>query len=86
MDIFFWVMIGLFAAFMAKTQLPAQREEGMLGLLAAGLIGAVATGWLVHTLGRSGGFLGMVWVSHVAALLGAVVLLVVQRAATSQRV
>jgi len=84
MEIFYWVLIGLFAAFLAKVTFPADRDEGILGLLAVGILGAVLGGWIMHALALRGMMGSGVW-SEVVAFVGAVVLLVLQRAVTGRR-
>jgi uncharacterized membrane protein YeaQ/YmgE (transglycosylase-associated protein family) len=83
MDVFYWVMIGVLVAFVAKVQIPTEDGENMAVLLAMGVVGAVASGMIVHTFIRTG-FMSTGWVSHVAAFLGAIVLVLGLRVATKQ--
>lgn len=83
MDIFYWVMIGVLVAFVAKVQLPTDDGENMAVLLAIGILGAVVSGMVVHTFIRTG-FMSTGWVSHVAAFLGAIVLVLGLRVVTKQ--
>jgi uncharacterized membrane protein YeaQ/YmgE (transglycosylase-associated protein family) len=83
MNIFYWAIIGVLVAFLAKVQVPTERDENLPVLLVMGVIAAVACGLLTHTLFRSG-VLSMDWASHVAAFLGAALIVVGKRAATRQ--
>jgi uncharacterized membrane protein YeaQ/YmgE (transglycosylase-associated protein family) len=47
------------------------------------VLGSVGCGWIVHAVGRTG-FLSMAWVSHVAAVAGAIALVLAMRVATKQ--
>lgn len=78
MDIFYWVMIGVLVALVAKVQLPTDEDENVALLLAGGVLGAVLCGWIVHTFVRSG-FMSAGWVSHVAALLGSIFVVLASR-------
>lgn len=80
MDVFYWVLMGLLAGFLAKTSLPAERDENLFGLLAAGVVGALSGGFLMHALARTSAS----WMGHIAAFFGAVILLVILRMFTSQ--
>ena len=84
MDFFYWTMIGVLAGLLAKMQFPTERDQNVILLMIVGVLGAVVTGFAVHSLARSG-FLSMSWISHIAAFVGASVLLLLQRTATGQR-
>jgi len=84
MEVFYWILIGLLAAFLAKVTFPAERDEGLLGLLIVGILGAVLGGWMMHTLVHRGMMASGMW-GEVVAFVGAVVLLLIQRAVTSGR-
>ena len=83
MDLFYWVLIGVLVAFVAKVQIPTDRDENIFGLLGVGVMGAVAGGLLMHAFARTGA-LSMAWASHVAAFAGAVALVLTLRVATKQ--
>ena len=83
MDIFYWVVIGILVALLAKVQVPTERDENMPVLLILAVIAAVACGLLMHTLFRSG-VLSTGWLSHVAAFVGATLVVLGKRAATGQ--
>lgn len=83
MDLLYWVLIGVLVAFVAKVQIPTDKDENLFALLAVGVVGAVGAGMIVHLVGRSG-FLSMSWVGHVSAFIGAVALVLGMRVATKQ--
>ena len=83
MDIFYWAVIGLLVAFGAKVQLPTQDDESMLWLLAAGVLGAIVSGLFLRAFFHTG-MLSMSWVSHLAAFIGAAVLVLGLRVANRQ--
>jgi uncharacterized membrane protein YeaQ/YmgE (transglycosylase-associated protein family) len=83
MDIFYWALIGVLVALVAKVQIPTEGEENIFALLAVGIVGAVLSGMVLHALARTG-FMSMSWVSHVAALIGAVALVLGLRVMTKQ--
>jgi uncharacterized membrane protein YeaQ/YmgE (transglycosylase-associated protein family) len=82
-DIFYWVLIGVLVALVAKVQIPTDGEENVLVLLAAAIMGSVVIGLAVKAFGGSGA-LGAAWVSHVAAFIGAVGVVLGLRVATRQ--
>jgi uncharacterized membrane protein YeaQ/YmgE (transglycosylase-associated protein family) len=83
MDYFYWVLIGVLIALVAKVQLPTDRDENIIGLLTMGILGAVGAGAIAHVAAGSG-FMSASWVGHVAAFLGAVGLVLGMRVATKQ--
>src|SRR5215216_264903 len=83
MDYFYWVLIGVLIALVAKVQIPTDRDENVLGLLTMGILGAVGAGAIAHVAAGSG-FMSASWVGHVAAFFGAVALVLGMRVATKQ--
>jgi uncharacterized membrane protein YeaQ/YmgE (transglycosylase-associated protein family) len=83
MDMFYWIMIGALVAFGAKVQIPTDKEENMLALLAMGILGAVVAGFAVHAAVHTG-ILSTGWAGHVAAFTGAALLVLASRAATQK--
>lgn len=83
MDIVYWLLIGLIAGFIARALVPGRDDMGMLGTLVLGLIGSLV-----------GGFLGSLITSNdgdfspsglIGSILGAVIALLIYRAATRGR-
>jgi len=83
MDIFYWVVIGILIALLAKVQLPTDKDENMFLLLVLGVLGAVVSGSAVHMAARSG-VLSTGWAGHVAAFAGASLLVLSSRVATQK--
>lgn len=82
MELFSWIVIGLLVGFMAKVTFPAKRDENILLLIGASVIAAVATGFVMQGVFRTG-FLSLSGVSHVGAFIGAALVLLVLRIATA---
>jgi uncharacterized membrane protein YeaQ/YmgE (transglycosylase-associated protein family) len=73
MSIFWWigsVVIGIVAAWLAGRFMPGD-GFGLAGNLAAGVLGAVAGGWLLRIAGMNlgGDLIGELLVSFIAAIL-----------------
>ena len=82
-NIFFWIVVGVVAGWMAKMVVPGEAPGGILGDLVIGIFGAIAGGYLFdHYGGRTyGGWLGNIGVAFV----GAVILLAVLRLISGRR-
>jgi uncharacterized membrane protein YeaQ/YmgE (transglycosylase-associated protein family) len=78
MSIIAWVILGLFAGFVAS-KIVNRRGEGVILDVLLGIGGAVVGGWLFHTFGARG-VTGLNLNSLVVATLGAIVVLVVYHA------
>jgi len=76
---FGWIIVGLIAGAIAGSFVPDERrQQGCLGTLVVGVIGAVIGGWLWTELldqSPAGGLLGAI----VVAILGSVLVLVMMR-------
>lgn len=83
MDVFYWVTIGVLVALVAKVQIPTEENENILALLAGAIVGAVGSGWIVQTFVRTG-FMSTGWFSHVAAILGSILVVLTMRVVTKQ--
>lgn len=81
MSIFAWIIVGLIAGFLARLALPGKEPGpgGILGDLIAGIVGALAGGWIFRMLGYAG-VTGVNLGSIVIAFIGAVVFLLIWRA------
>ena len=84
MGVFAWIIVGLVAGWLATALVPG--ESGGLGKdLLVGIVGAVLGGWIFNASG-AGGVSGInIW-SILVATVGAVILLIIVRAATTRRV
>jgi uncharacterized membrane protein YeaQ/YmgE (transglycosylase-associated protein family) len=84
MEFMYWIVMGLFAGFLAKAQFPAKRDENIFVLLVIGSIGALLGGWIMHGVGGTGVMSWAFW-TYAVAFLGAALLLVAERTLTVQR-
>jgi uncharacterized membrane protein YeaQ/YmgE (transglycosylase-associated protein family) len=80
MGIIAWIILGLFAGFVAS-MLMNKHGEGFLGDVVLGIIGAVVGGFVAHLLGLSG-VNGMNIYSIGIAIVGAVIVLAIYHAVT----
>jgi uncharacterized membrane protein YeaQ/YmgE (transglycosylase-associated protein family) len=78
MDLFGWLVIGLFAGTLSGWIVGTRSVQGCLPTMVVGILGGVVGGWLTEQmgLGRAEGFVGAV----VVATLGGVVVRLVLRA------
>lgn len=78
MDLFGWLVIGLFGGGISGWIVGLRSVQGCLPTIAVGIVGGVVGGWLTQQmgLGRAEGFIGAV----VVATLGGVVVRLVLRA------
>lgn len=84
MGLLAWIIVGLVAGWLATALVPG--ESGGLGKdLIVGIIGAIIGGWLFNASG-AGGVTGVNLWSILVAVVGAVILLIIVRAATARRV
>jgi uncharacterized membrane protein YeaQ/YmgE (transglycosylase-associated protein family) len=83
MGILAWVVLGLFAGFVAS-KLVNKTGEGFLGDVILGIIGAVVGGFIANAMGIQG-ISGLNIYSLLIATLGAVIALVVYHAITGSR-
>jgi uncharacterized membrane protein YeaQ/YmgE (transglycosylase-associated protein family) len=70
-----WIVLGLTAGFIGS-QLVHRRAERILPDILAGVVGAVAGGWLYYTFGRAS-VTGFNLSSLFAAMIGSLVVLLV---------
>jgi len=83
MSIISWIILGLIAGFIAS-KIVNKEGKGMLLDIALGIIGAIAGGFLFALFGTEG-ITGLNLWSMIVAVIGAVVVLLVYRAVTTQR-
>ena len=83
MGIIAWIVLGLFAGFVAS-KLVNKSGEGFLGDVILGIIGAVVGGFIANAMGIQG-ISGLNIYSLLIATLGAVIALVVYHAITGSR-
>lgn len=73
MGILAWLIIGGLAGWVASKIMGTDREQGLIGNIVTGVIGAFIGGAVVRMLGGSGQMTGINPVSFVTALIGAVI-------------
>jgi uncharacterized membrane protein YeaQ/YmgE (transglycosylase-associated protein family) len=79
MEIIAWIVFGALAGWIASLLVGTDAEQGAVGNIVIGIIGAVIGGFIVRLLGGTG-VSGFNFMSLLIAVLGAVVLLTAMRA------
>lgn len=82
MGFFAWVILGGFAGWFASLITGLGKQMGCLLNIVAGIVGAVAGGFIFTQLGQKG-ITGFNWWSLLVAFVGAVVVLALIRLITS---
>lgn len=82
MGIISFLIFGLLAGIVAKLIIPGKQPGGIIITTLIGVVGSVAAGWVVsavtdHSIAR-----GWHWSSFIAAVIGALVLLLIWGAIT----
>jgi len=85
MGILSWIIFGAIAGWLASLIVKTNDEQGALGNIVVGILGAVVGGFLAGVLFKSPGVTGFNFSSFVVAIAGAVILLIVKRAITSKK-
>ena len=83
MGIISWIILGLIAGFIAS-KIVNKEGKGMLLHIALGILGAIAGGFLFAAFGPEG-VTGLNLWSMIVSVIGAIVVLLVYRAITTQR-
>ncbi|HEX7259613.1 MAG TPA: GlsB/YeaQ/YmgE family stress response membrane protein [Candidatus Saccharimonadia bacterium] len=76
MSIVAWIVFGGLAGWIASIIMRTDQEQGAVGNVIVGIIGAILGGYLMQALGASG-TTGFNFYSLIVAILGAVVLLAI---------
>lgn len=79
MGIISWIIFGALAGWVASMLANTNEEQGAIGNILIGIIGAFIGGMLMEMLGGSG-VTGFNFRSFLVAILGAVILLVIYKA------
>ena len=79
-----WVVVGGLAGWVASIITKTNAEQGLLGNIIAGVVGALVGGFLVGIIGGEG-FTGFNLWSFLVALGGAVIVLLVWKAITGRK-
>jgi uncharacterized membrane protein YeaQ/YmgE (transglycosylase-associated protein family) len=85
MDLLLWVVFGGIVGWIASMIMGTDAQQGMLGNIIVGIVGAVLGGFIMNAFGQPGAS-GFNFYSFFVALLGSVVLLWIYRAFTHRRV
>lgn len=79
-----WIVLGGLAGWIASKFVGTDKEQGVIGNIVAGILGAVLGGWLFTMLGSTGVTGFNIW-SFLVALVGAVVVLLLWKAVTGKK-
>lgn len=86
MGILGWILLGIVAGVIAKALLPGDDPGGFIVTVIIGIVGALLGGFLARALGLGDPIDEFFDVSTwLAAIIGAIILLVVYRAVTGRR-
>lgn len=83
MGILIWLVVGLIAGLIARAVVPGSDPMGLLGTMVLGLIGSVVGGFLGNLF--FDGDLDVTAAGIVGSIIGAIIALLVYRAARSSR-
>jgi len=84
MGIIGWIILGGLAGWIASMIAGTNREQGLLGNIIVGIIGAFVGGFIFNLFGGVGVTGFNLW-SFIVALVGAVILLFIWRAITGRK-
>lgn len=85
MGILAWIIFGALAGWIASMIVKTNDQQGALGNIIVGILGAVIGGWLSGFLFDSPGVTGFNFSSFLIAVLGAVLLLIIKGALTGKK-
>lgn len=85
MGILSWIVFGAIAGWLASLIAKTDAEQGFVGNIIIGVLGAVLGGWLAGLLFDSAGVTGFNISSFVIAVVGAVILLALKKAVTGRK-
>lgn len=85
MGILSWIIFGAIAGWLASIVLKTNDQQGALGNIIVGIIGAVVGGWLAGFLFDGVSVTGFNFESFIVAVVGAIVVLLLKGAVTGKR-
>ncbi len=85
MNIIVWVIFGALAGWVASMILKTNDQQGAIGNIIVGILGAIIGGYLAGLLFDSPGVTGFNLMSFIIAVAGAVLLLILKGAVTGKR-
>ena len=86
MGILSWLIVGAIAGWVAGKLVPGDEGYGVIGTIIAGIVGALVGGWLFALLTNNEDWLtGIDITTLIAAIVGAVIVVVVWQMITGRR-
>jgi uncharacterized membrane protein YeaQ/YmgE (transglycosylase-associated protein family) len=86
MGIIGWIILGLLAGLIAKAILPGDDPGGIIVTTIIGILGALGGGFIAQAIGFGDPIDEFFdWSTWLAAIIGAIVLLLIWRAVTGER-
>lgn len=85
MGIIMWIIFGALAGWVASMLLKTNDQQGAIGNIIVGILGALLGGFLAGLLFDSPGVTGFNLTSFIIAVIGAVILLLLKGALTGKR-
>ncbi len=85
MDFLLWIVFGGIVGWIASMMMGTDAQQGVLGNIIVGIVGAFLGGFIMNAFGQTG-VGGFNLYSFIVALLGSVVLLWIYRAFTHRRI
>ena len=85
MDLILWIVFGGIVGWIASMIAGTDAQQGMLGNIIVGIVGAVLGGFIMNAFGQTG-VTGFNFYSFFVSILGSVILLWIYRAFTHRRV
>ena len=85
MGILAWIIFGALAGWIASMILKTNEQQGALGNIIVGILGAMIGGFLAGVLFDSPGVTGFNLTSFLIAVVGAIILLMIKGAVTGKR-
>jgi uncharacterized membrane protein YeaQ/YmgE (transglycosylase-associated protein family) len=86
MGIIGWILLGLLAGVIAKALLPGAQPGGIIATTLVGVVGAVVAGFIAQAIGFGDPLDEFFdWSTWIAAIIGAVVLLLVWETVAGER-
>ncbi len=85
MGIISWIIFGAIAGWIASLILKTNDEQGAVGNIVVGIVGAALGGWLSGFLFDGTGVTGFNFQSFFVAVAGAIILLLIKGAITGKK-
>jgi uncharacterized membrane protein YeaQ/YmgE (transglycosylase-associated protein family) len=85
MSIIAWIIIGALAGWIASMIMNTNEEQGAVGNIVVGIIGALIGGFVVHALTGNDSISGFNISTILTAILGSVILLAIVKAIRGPR-